>query len=138
MKYLSRYYANANRLLNVVKDHLPGASEVRCWPHHFDIATLYTIDKDKPAEETRSIGIGLAPGGGEYEEFYYYLTPWPYPDIEEKTLPELAAGTWHTKNWIGAVLTASEIYTTKDQSKLIVDFINSAILSCAALLEHQL
>src|SRR5205823_3885540 len=36
---LSRWYAGANEVLEEVRSAHAGA-EVRCWPHHFDIATL--------------------------------------------------------------------------------------------------
>src|SRR5689334_12576893 len=35
---LAGYYAHAGTLLETVKD-----SPVRCWPHHFDIATLHML-----------------------------------------------------------------------------------------------
>jgi hypothetical protein len=133
-----QYYANAHHLLNAVKQLLSDTSEIRCWPHHFDIATLLTIDKDKSSEEARSIGIGLAAGGDAYKEPYIYLTPWPYPDIKNKTLPDLTAGRWHTEGWVGAVLHAPEIYSEKDQSHAVIDFINSALPACGELLSFKL
>jgi hypothetical protein len=57
---LSGCYAEAASLLESVK-----GSDVRCWPHHFDIATLHDLGGGK------SIGIGLAPGDQNL---------WPYPD----------------------------------------------------------
>ena len=48
---LAGYYAHAAMLLEAVK-----ASPVRCWPHHFDIATLHMLGGGK------TIGIGLSPG----------------------------------------------------------------------------
>ncbi len=134
----SLYYANANRLLIAVKQLLQDTSAIRCWPHHFDIATLLTIDKDKPSEEARSIGIGLAAGGDAYEEPYIYLTPWPYPDIKTQTLPKLSAGEWHTEGWVGAVLRAPNIYSEEDQSQAVIHFMNSAIPACAELLSYKL
>jgi hypothetical protein len=102
---LSSWYANASRLLAEVAK-TPGASPVRCWPHHFDIATLIHLDGTS-GEEARSIGVGLSPGDGSYAEPYWYVTPWPYP--KEKQVPSLALGHWHTTGWFGAVLTASEM-----------------------------
>ena len=132
-----RYFANAHFLLNEIRQLLPDASEVRCWPHHFDIATLYTIDKDRSAEDARSIGIGFAPGDEGYEEPYFYLTPWPYPELEKIALPNLAAGSWHTQDWVGAILKASDIYPSNDQASLVTEFINSSVPACASLLNHH-
>jgi hypothetical protein len=138
VKNISHYYANANSLLQAISKVLPDTGEIRCWPHHFDIATLYTIDKNKSAEEARAIGIGFAPGDESYEEPYLYLTLWPYPDIQDNTLPDISAGKWHTKGWVGAVLEASDIYLQNDQTQPVIDFMNSAIPACAGLLNHHL
>jgi hypothetical protein len=89
----ARLYAEADALLRQV--HEP----VRCWPHHFDIATL--IDRGGG----RTLGIGMSPGDATHPEPYYYVTPWPYPAVDE--LPPLAVGSWNTKGWVGAVLPAS-------------------------------
>lgn len=138
LKEISRYYANANRLLQIVRNDLEGASQVRCWPHHFDIASLFTIDTDKPAEEARSIGFGFSPGDDSYKEPYFYITPWPYPDLKDIALPDLKAGKWRTTGWFGVVLEASDIYSQNDQETIVIDFINSAIPASATLLNYKL
>jgi len=102
---LSSWYANASRLLADVA-RAPGASPVRCWPHHFDIATLLHQDGGS-GDEARSNGVGLSPGDGSYAEPYWYVTPWPYP--KDQQAPPLSAGHWHTSGWFGAVFTASEL-----------------------------
>ncbi|HKO58535.1 MAG TPA: hypothetical protein VJ276_21900 [Thermoanaerobaculia bacterium] len=89
----ARLYAEADALLREV--HLP----VRCWPHHFDIATLIPLGGE------RTLGIGMSPGDTTHGEPYYYVTPWPYPAVD--TLPPLAVGAWNTDGWVGAVLPAS-------------------------------
>ncbi|UCE03159.1 MAG: hypothetical protein JSW67_02900 [Candidatus Latescibacterota bacterium] len=107
---LARWYGNAARFCEAVRASTPGASPVRCWPHHFDIATLVTLDRDEPdPERARSIGFGMTPGDDTYPEPYFYLNPWPRPKVQT-TLPGLAGGAhWHTRGWIGAVLTATEL-----------------------------
>jgi hypothetical protein len=136
-KEIGRYFDNANNILNAIKSTLPETGDIRCWPHHFDIATLITIDKDKPVQEARSLGIGLSPGDSAYKESYFYITPWPYPDLKSN-LPVLLAGKWHTEGWVGAVLLASEIISQNNQSKTVSDFIISGISACAGLLNHKL
>jgi hypothetical protein len=37
---LRRLFANADRVLTTWSATAPGAAAVRCWPHHFDLATL--------------------------------------------------------------------------------------------------
>jgi len=112
---LSVYFSNADFMLKRLQAKNPAASEVRCWPHHFDLATLITLEKHEDPEQARTIGVGLSPGDGNYEEPYFYITPWPYPEIKEKALPKLPeGGEWHVKGWTGAILQGSEL--VKDQS----------------------
>ena len=121
---LSKYYSNADLLLQSLVEHLSGASPVRCWPHHFDIATLVTIEQD------RSIGIGLSPGDSSYDEPYFYITPWPYPDINRQSLPPLPVGSWYTDQWVGAILISTDIIKStpdRDQLETCMSFLQSGI-----------
>lgn len=133
---MTAWYGDANFLLSPIAKAVPGASPVRCWPHHFDIATLITLDAGSDPEEARSIGIGLSPGDGSYPEPYWYVTPWPYP--QDQPLPALAAaGTWHTEGWTGAVLPASAIVqeeTAEDQMEQVWAFLNIAMGAARNLL----
>jgi hypothetical protein len=45
-------------------------SPLRCWPHHFDIASLSTLT-DENADMFRNIGAGLSPGDDHYDEPYF-------------------------------------------------------------------
>jgi hypothetical protein len=87
-------YAQADRELRRI--HSP----VRCWPHHFDIATLIEHG------EGRTTGAGLVPGDAQFAEPYWYVTPWPYPHDRDAFAP-LRAGFWNTDGWFGAVLPVS-------------------------------
>ncbi len=80
---------------------------VRCWPHHFDIASLVTLSRDADGSATSTVGVGLAPGGDDYDRWYWYVTPWPYPS--EAHLPTIGIGAWHTEGWTGAVLEAGTL-----------------------------
>lgn len=105
---LANWFANAFDLVRETVREEPSASPVRCWPHHFDVASLITLDPSADAEEARSIGVGFSPGGGSYDQPYFYVTPWPYPEVAN--LPQLAEGAaWHRNGWTGAVLTAERL-----------------------------
>lgn len=131
----ARWYANANSILNQIRAENTGSSPVRCWPHHFDIATLITLDVDKDLEEARSIGVGMTPGDDHRPEPYWYATPWPYP--QEPALPPLeGGGQWNTDGWLGAVLPASSMQrTARDQAAQVAAFLRSAVDACRDLLE---
>jgi hypothetical protein len=133
---LERWYSNSDAMLQLVLGEQPNASPVRCWPHHFDIATLITLDPGRDSEAARSVGVGMVPGDGSYPEPYWYVTPWPYP--ENPVLPDLAGdGSWHREGWLGAVLTASRLMgagSAVAQAEQTASFLNSSILACRAML----
>ncbi len=135
-KELTTYFANTNSILQAVAANTEGASPVRIWPHHFDIATLISlsdIQKDEPA----SIGVGMSPGDGSYDEPYWYVTPWPYPDAVNLT--ELSGGgTWHTEGWVGAILTASQLSKDDKQQNQLTAFLDSAVSASRSLLETKI
>lgn len=140
---LGRWFGNAARLLEVIAANTLGASPVRCWPHHFDIATLIVLDDDEPdLEKARSINVGLSPGDGSYDEPYFYVTPWPEPS--QAQAEDLAGGgSWHTEGWVGAVLPAHRLPDVEPgeadrhaqgQAEQVYRFLRSAMAASRALL----
>jgi hypothetical protein len=124
---LSAYYHGASLALNEIAARRPDASAVRCWPHHFDLATLITLAPGK------TVGAGLSPGDDSYAEPYYYVSPYPYP---QAPFPELRSGLWHSTGWVGAVLPASHICrgkTSESQQEMIHSFLGDAIAACESL-----
>jgi hypothetical protein len=128
---LERYYADSDRLLRTLRERNSGASPVACWPHHFDIATLIRLDPGADPETARSIGAGLSPGDSGSPQPYFYVLPWPRPAGD---LPELEGGRWHTGDWVGAVLAATDLGSNGGQRERIERFLNSAIAACRGLL----
>jgi hypothetical protein len=124
---LARYYGNAAHVLDEIARSNPKAGPVRCWPHHFDIATLITLSGrgEEAHEEAHTVGVGLSPGDGVSPEPYYYVTPWPYPDPSR--LGELSAGRWNTVGWTGAVLPASSFAEAGQQEELVRTFLREAM-----------
>jgi hypothetical protein len=125
---LSAFFHGASLALGEIQARRPEASEVRCWPHHFDLATLLTLAPG------RTVGAGLSPGDDSYAEPYYYVTPYPYP---KGPFPPLRTGLWHTTNWVGAVLPASHLCrarTSEAQQDMIQFFLGDAIAGCESLL----
>jgi hypothetical protein len=133
---LGRWYANADAFLRELAARTEGAGPVLCWPHHFDIATLVTLEPGSDAETTRTIGIGLSPGDESYAEPYWYVNPWPVP--ETPNLPALpCGGHWHTEGWVGAVLTGTALTADGDaraQRAALARFADAAVAADRALL----
>ncbi len=124
---IADYYAKTRPLLETILAANPAASPIYIWPHHFDLATLITYP-GKTEADTKYLGVGLSPGDGGYAEPYWYITPYPYPDVAQ--LPTLPVGNWHIEGWVGAVLTASQV--TDDST--IQTFIDAAVTASKNLL----
>jgi hypothetical protein len=130
----------AHQLLSGLAGRNPGASAVRLWPHHFDIATLIALDPEgepNDSEHGRSIGAGLALGDTFKPEPYIYITPWPYPS-KDRELPALDGGSWNTEGWTGAYLEASRLLDgpAKQRAARAQTFVDSAVAACLRLLER--
>src|SRR5207245_11690866 len=67
------WFSNAGLSLGSIQRQMLGrqlaASPVRCWPHHFDLATLTTLPA-RNADATGYVGAGLSPGDEYYDEPY--------------------------------------------------------------------
>ncbi|MEP6692382.1 MAG: hypothetical protein ABJD07_14570 [Gemmatimonadaceae bacterium] len=125
LRELDRYYGNGDLLLRDLAAREASASPVRCWPHHFDMATLITVRADT------TIGVGISPGDESFAEPYFYVSPYPYPPAS--ALPELGQGAWHTTGFTAAVLTATALVRESDgvaQSQLAARFIADAVVAC--------
>ena len=124
---LASWYANAASALEPVVATMPNASPVRCWPHHFDIATLIQVAPGK------TISLGMEPGDDDYPEPYFYASVYPSPGAEAPRDDLAGNGMWHTRAWIGAVLPASRLGATGQQTQ-VDEFISSAVRACKKLL----
>jgi hypothetical protein len=126
VRELGRWFSNADLLLEKVRRRGSGESDVRCWPHHFDLAVSVDLGDGK------SIGVGMSPGDGSYGEPYLYVSPWPYPKLKE--LPTLPVGDWHTKGFTSAVLTGTELVANSNQGGIAAEYIDGAISACRKIL----
>lgn len=132
---IDRYYFNSDAALRSISSGIEGASKIRVWPHHFDIATLITIQEpgETGGDDGISVGVGMAPGDPSSRGPYWYVTPWPYPDASR--LPKLSAGRWNTDGWVGALLMADELPDDGGgQEQSVHRFAEEAINACRELL----
>jgi hypothetical protein len=120
------WFATAHAVVSgVASQNGEAASPARCWPHHFDLATLITVEPHDDPELAKSVGFGMTPGDAATPEPYFYATPWPRP--EASALGELAVGEWHTDGWTGAVLRSTALVQAQA-------FAGAAVTACRALL----
>jgi hypothetical protein len=129
---LARWYGNAALVLAELASVTPRASEVRCWPHHFDIATLIEVEPARGTHSAPTVGVGVEPGDNYYAEPYFYVNAYPFPPASRATGPLGGGGSWHTNEWIGAVLPGSRLQAT-DQRAQLESFVQSAVRACTDL-----
>lgn len=125
---LDHWFSNAAMLLEELVATTPNASPARCWPHHFDIATLLEIAPGK------TVGAGLEPGDQYYGEPYWYCNLYPAPKAGVDLPPLDGGGIWHTREWTGAVLPASRMLAAT-QAEQCARFVQSAMDACRVLLQ---
>ena len=110
---LSTWYSNANAVLGAIRQQIAAqnlnAPPVRCWPHHFDLGTLVTI------ETGHTMGHRILAGDEYYEEPYFYVSMYPHPDF--MTLPSLPSiGHWHSKDFSAAIAPARQIIEANQEA----------------------
>jgi hypothetical protein len=125
---LAAWFGNATLLLGSIRQMIGRkltASAVRCWPHHFDLATLTTLPARNP-DATGYVGAGLSPGDEYYDEPYFYVSVYPEPD--PAALPSLPMlGHWHLHDFMAAIATAHKIVAAKNQQAETEHFLRAAI-----------
>lgn len=125
---LSAYFGNLAGLLGEVAATQKGASPVRCWPHHFDVATLITLGPGD-FETAPSVGVGLSPGDDAIPQPYVYVTPWPLEGIENLG-PGRPPGTWQNTPFKGFVAQGEALIACADQAGEVRAFIDNAVEQC--------
>jgi hypothetical protein len=135
---LTDYYANTHPLFQAIIAMTEDATATRIWPHHFDMATLIMLPGIQNGSPL-TVGVGLSPGDTYYNEPYWYVSPYPYPDTA--SLPALNSdGFWHTQHWVGAVLPASrltESVSAEAQQQQVEAFLQAALSTSIALLKSK-
>jgi hypothetical protein len=126
---LAAWFANANVSLDGIRGQISARglapSPVRTWPHHFDMATLILLEAGN-AEHARSVNAGFSPGDEHYQEPYFYVSPYPYP--EPGKLPSLpAVGHWHVQGFTAAIAPASRIVAVPASQTAAEAFLIAAV-----------
>jgi hypothetical protein len=132
---LAAWFANGRTALEKVRRAMLGhghdAPAPRCWPHHFDLATLTSFPLPRRTT-TAYVGAGLSPGDHYYGEPYLYLSVYPAPDaLALPPLPSL--GHWHVEDFTGAIATATAILATARPEAAAHAFLAAALEAALAL-----
>ena len=135
LRELAAWFANGRIAIETVRRAMLGhgydAPAPRCWPHHFDLATLTSFPLPRRAT-TAYVGAGLSPGDRYYGEPYFYLSVYPAPD--RSALPPLSPlGRWHVEDFTGAVATATTFGATARPEAETDAFLATALEAALAL-----
>ncbi len=103
----------------------PGPSSVRCWPHHFDIATYVGLETGD-FETARGVGVGMSPDDESYAQPYFYINPWGriWMPPTCRSLPLRATGI--PAVFVGAIATSKEVLSLEDIDADMAAFISGA------------
>lgn len=92
-------------------------SEIRVWPHHFDLGIYAQLANQL------YLGGGLAIPDSMSDSLYYYTSGWKNGEaIDTSNFKELSEGKWMSPEWNGGLL-ASSVGQDHDQ---IVSFLNDS------------
>ena len=127
LQELSCWYANAASVLGLLRDKhsLPETrpSPIRYWPHHSNMEIIFHRNGSENGDDIR---VGLVPGDGYYGEPYFHVTPESSPATEELLdIPEI--GHWHTKDFVAAILTGSQIVENGMTGEDVAGFLGGVI-----------
>ena len=130
LEELTRWFGNARSLIASLRADEPGMSDARVWPHHFDLGALIPISDNGD----QTIGLGFSPGDDNFDEPYFYCSPYPVP--VDAALPQMPAGHWTTDNFTSAILTATEIQASNSQQDTASSYLAAAVAACHKLVQE--
>lgn len=129
---LGRYFTNSQSIFQAIAKMRGQNYQTLCWPHHFDLANLIIVEENSNPEKTKSIGLGFSPGDNSYEDPYFYVTPWPYPEKENlPILPEPAF--WHTEGFIAGII-KSKVMVGPDVETRVFSSLSETVSACERVL----
>ncbi|MBV6646926.1 MAG: hypothetical protein KI790_15825 [Cyclobacteriaceae bacterium] len=123
---LGAHFHNCHYVLSDLRSKYEGASEIRLWPHHFDLAISILVKDSGDYETSTYVSAGLSPGDQYYDQPYFYVNSWPYAD-ESKLQGFSGIGAWHTDDWLGAVVMAEELWRIANQENIVKIFYQEGI-----------
>lgn len=136
----AHYLSNAQLVLEEIKTQFEWASEVRVWPHHFDMGLYIPISKDAQGRDLQSIGLGLAMPDVYSTEPYFYINHRSKKTIiYPEHLPAVRSGYWNMKDWKGLILPASAILLKdlENQENFVRTFLEKGMATTLSLMAKK-
>ncbi|MEM7755306.1 MAG: hypothetical protein AAF297_06690 [Planctomycetota bacterium] len=133
---LADVYGATALIIDKLRESDPRFDEPRCWPHHFDLATLAGVGGEDAASKT--IGFGLTPPDSVDDAGYWYVSPWAKDGVSgSPEYPPLADGYWLDRGdgIKMAVLPVSAVSGENDRSQRLAGFVAGAINACLGALD---
>jgi len=134
---LAATYDSTDRVLRSLGSSVLASDPPRCWPHHFDLASLAIVERDRKDSMTKTIGVGVTPPDGLEPAGYWYVSPWQRAGELHAGRPALTAGRWVEREGALpiAILSMASMADTEDDepdraSKLrafVTDAVNASV-----------
>jgi hypothetical protein len=131
----------------VVDDAADGEHELfpRLWPHHFDLASLFVVERDSKGAMTKTIGVGITPPDAVDDAGYWYVSPWSKAEGDGFAKADLPLGRWVDRGAMPmAVLPVTEVWRIASEGELtkagavqaaaVAEFVAAAVNLCGAAL----
>lgn len=136
LREIGRWISDFHDVLTTLAAGQTGASEVRLWPHHFDLATRVVLDAEADPEDAKSVNLGLSLGDDARPQPYGYIGPWPKPEPGTVELPTLDHGEWDhwPDGFFGATLLGTDI-VVDDQADRVETFFAQAFEQAKRILD---
>ncbi|MEO1009458.1 MAG: hypothetical protein AAFX79_12925 [Planctomycetota bacterium] len=137
---LDGIYVDAARAIAAVSRATEASAEggVLCWPHHFDIAGLFVLDRDEGGDMTKTIGVGVTPPDGLDDSGYWYVSPWSKAGVENAKPDDPPDGRWHDRGKDAppmALLSVADIRNANDRGEAIRGFLAHSLVACNEMLK---
>lgn len=101
LKELTNFNILAQLTLEAVIKKQQLESDIRVWPHHFDIGAFASL-KDKTGV---AVGLGLAIPDTMIDDYYFYISAYKGHDgVDTSGLKTLTHGEWRNNGFKGATL----------------------------------
>jgi hypothetical protein len=131
---LARLLGGADAVLRRIAESSPEAGPVRCWPHHFDLATLFEVGRAPDGSATRTIGIGLTVPDSVEASGYWYVSPWSAVPTKPGPDAALPRGRWLPRGALAmALLPLAEIAAldaARERHEAVARFLADAFAAC--------